>query len=320
MKFATRISSIRRQAWKQCRSCSADSDSMCADSLARQRARGVDPLALGLEHARDRVLREPVDLEVGVQRAQLLGDRDVAARVAEPDRRGDEQRAAAPRAAAASTPRGRGGRDEVAQQQVDLHRVARLRAVAGALERHQLAAGRLAPARRPGRAGGSGPGRRGSRAPGTRTRAAMSREAPRGPHRSSAGVVSASVSGSVSSAQPTQSSICLVECGSLNIWREEELEEAEVVLAASSGGCTSPSPRRCRAPPRSGRRSPARVAGRERDGRADVDDRRQHALGVVGGQQRRPQRAARQAARAPRARCPSRPSRPARRRRTRASA
>ena len=34
MKFATRISSIRRIAWKQCRSCSADSDSMCADSLA----------------------------------------------------------------------------------------------------------------------------------------------------------------------------------------------------------------------------------------------------------------------------------------------
>ena len=101
MKFATRISSIRRQAWKQCRSCSADSDSMCADSLARYAARGVDALALGLEHARDRVLREPVDVEVRVQPAQLLGDRDVAARVAEADRGGDEQRAAAPASDAA---------------------------------------------------------------------------------------------------------------------------------------------------------------------------------------------------------------------------
>ena len=35
MKLAIRISSIRRQAWKQCRSCSADSDSKCLDSLAR---------------------------------------------------------------------------------------------------------------------------------------------------------------------------------------------------------------------------------------------------------------------------------------------
>ena len=26
---------MRRSAWKQCRSCSADSDSMCRDSLAR---------------------------------------------------------------------------------------------------------------------------------------------------------------------------------------------------------------------------------------------------------------------------------------------
>ena len=34
MKFATRISSMRRIAWKACRSCSADSLSMCADSFA----------------------------------------------------------------------------------------------------------------------------------------------------------------------------------------------------------------------------------------------------------------------------------------------
>ena len=57
------------------------------------RARRVDPLPLGLEHRRHRVLREPVDLEVGVERAQLLCDRDVAACVPEADRRRDVERA-----------------------------------------------------------------------------------------------------------------------------------------------------------------------------------------------------------------------------------
>ena len=40
MKLATRISSIRRQAWKQCRSCSADSLSMWLDSLDRNALAG----------------------------------------------------------------------------------------------------------------------------------------------------------------------------------------------------------------------------------------------------------------------------------------
>ena len=55
----------------------------------------MDALAARLEHRGDRVLREPVDLEVGVQLAQLVGDRDVALGVAEPDRRGDVERALA---------------------------------------------------------------------------------------------------------------------------------------------------------------------------------------------------------------------------------
>ena len=54
--------------------------------------RRVDPLAVGLEHLRDRVLGEPIDLEVGVQPPQFVGDRDVALRVAQADRRGDVQR------------------------------------------------------------------------------------------------------------------------------------------------------------------------------------------------------------------------------------
>ncbi len=143
MKLASRISSIRRIAWKQCRSCSADSLSMWRDSFARCALPGMDALAARLEHRRHRMLREPVDLEIGMQLAQLVGDRRVALRVAEPDRRGDVERALAARLAAHPAPRGRRRRDEVAQQQVDLHRVARVRQVAGALERDELAAGRL---------------------------------------------------------------------------------------------------------------------------------------------------------------------------------
>ena len=40
--------------------------------VREQRARRVDPLPLGLEHGRDRMLREPVDLEVGMELPQLL--------------------------------------------------------------------------------------------------------------------------------------------------------------------------------------------------------------------------------------------------------
>jgi hypothetical protein len=40
MKFATRISSIRRIAWNACRSCSCASSTTCADSLARNRDAG----------------------------------------------------------------------------------------------------------------------------------------------------------------------------------------------------------------------------------------------------------------------------------------
>ena len=40
MKLATMISSIRRNAWKTCRSCWPASDSMCADSPASARAAG----------------------------------------------------------------------------------------------------------------------------------------------------------------------------------------------------------------------------------------------------------------------------------------
>ena len=86
MKLATRISSIRRTAWKACRSCSPASPSMCPDSLARQAEAGwISSPALPQELG-DRVLGQPVDLEPGRWLAQLVGDRQVAPGVAEPDR------------------------------------------------------------------------------------------------------------------------------------------------------------------------------------------------------------------------------------------
>ena len=98
--------------------------------VREQRAGGVDPLSARLERRGDRMLREPVDLEVGVQPAQLVCDRHVALRMAEPDRRRDEERALAARPAARPAACGRRRRDEVAQEQVDLHGVAGMRRVA----------------------------------------------------------------------------------------------------------------------------------------------------------------------------------------------
>jgi hypothetical protein len=110
---------------------------MCPDSLAR------DALAALFQHPGDRVLGEPVDLQVGVQLAQFVGDRHVPLGVAEADRGGDVQHALAARLAAHPARACARGGGEVAQQQVDLDRVAHVRAMARALEQHEIAAGRL---------------------------------------------------------------------------------------------------------------------------------------------------------------------------------
>ncbi len=65
-------------------------------------AHRVDPLAVGLEDRGDRMLGEPVDLEVGVELPQLAGDRHVALRMTEPDRGRDVQRASSSGAARSS--------------------------------------------------------------------------------------------------------------------------------------------------------------------------------------------------------------------------
>ncbi len=107
--------------------------------VGQMSASGVDSLALGLQHSCDWVLGEPVDLQIWLQFAQLTGDRNVALGVAEADRRGDEQ-GTGPAvgsvdggiARRARPPEGVLG--ELAQRQVDLDRLARVRQVPGATD------------------------------------------------------------------------------------------------------------------------------------------------------------------------------------------
>jgi hypothetical protein len=72
--------------------------------LAREPpARRMNGFALPLEHACDRILRQPLNLKLRRDRTQLTGDREVTVDVAEADRRGNEQSAAAAAASGAST-------------------------------------------------------------------------------------------------------------------------------------------------------------------------------------------------------------------------
>ncbi len=99
-----------------------------------------------LEHLRDRVLREPDDLEVRLQLPQLAGDREVTLRVSEPDRAGDVERA---RMTPSHRPldrallRALAFAEKLAQEQIDLDRVAHVRRVCRPFERDERAAGRL---------------------------------------------------------------------------------------------------------------------------------------------------------------------------------
>ena len=182
------------------------------------RAGRVDALTARLQHPGDRMLGEPVDLQAGMQLAQLAGDRDVALGVAQADRRGDVERALAARPAARPARAWARGDGEVAQQQVDLDRVAHVRAVARALEQYEITAGRLGE-----RDPAAGPGDRVGRALNHQHRAANpAAQLARGRLvQAVTDLVAMSVSAVVSRPQPTQSSVGLVECGSVNIWEKK---------------------------------------------------------------------------------------------------
>jgi hypothetical protein len=102
----------------------------------------MDALPLALEHLCHRVLRQPVDLEVWHELAELLRDGDVALRVPEPDRRGDVERAPTARPTS-HPPRRRRWRDEVPQEEIDLDWVAQVWSVPGSFEYDEVPAGVL---------------------------------------------------------------------------------------------------------------------------------------------------------------------------------
>src|SRR4029453_18813130 len=99
------------------------------------------------EQLRYRMLREPLDLEVRSELAELVGDRDVSGPVSEADRRGGEQRAAwavpggGPRSRCPNAARDAVG--EVADHQVRRHGLPRGRKVTGAVHDEELAASEL---------------------------------------------------------------------------------------------------------------------------------------------------------------------------------
>ena len=184
----------------------------------RARAQRMDPLAVRLQDPRDRVLgSQSISRSAGALAARQR-DHDVALGVAQPDGRGDVQRATPPREAARPGLRptafivGRLDRpDEVAQKQVDLDRVARIRDVTATRDPRDAGAGDRAAARanpRPGPVTASP-------SPCTtsvqETRAHIARVC------ASSGSLSPtmSVSASVFAPQPTASSVGFVECGSV---------------------------------------------------------------------------------------------------------
>src|ERR1700733_15022588 len=88
------------------------------------------------------MLRQPVDLKIGVEVPQLIGNRDVAPRVPKANRGGDVKRAAAAGLGARPSRGGSPPLHELADQEVDPHRISRQGNVPRAMERDHIPAGR----------------------------------------------------------------------------------------------------------------------------------------------------------------------------------
>ncbi|CAN5783797.1 hypothetical protein BH24ACT15_BH24ACT15_21120 [soil metagenome] len=85
MKVATKISSMRRSALKQCRSCPEASEAMLARFRGKPFAGRVHLFAPFPKHRRHGIMGQPVDLDVGTTLPQFGRDRQVAARMTQPD-------------------------------------------------------------------------------------------------------------------------------------------------------------------------------------------------------------------------------------------
>ena len=234
---------------------------MCAASLASQRDAGCTLSPRRAQHRGDAAAGPASRSQVGRARAQLAGDREVAPGVAEPDRRGEEQRPPpAARAAGTATPRRAGGPrrvDEVADQQVDRAPApAAIGSVAAAGEGDQLAAGPLGERDAASRSGASvlvavddehRAADRAGTSPRPRSRRLDADRRPSVDQRLRVGLQAP--------ADAVLDLLGRVRLGERS--REEELDAAAVVGAASSAGWPSPSPRRCRGPRRTLRRAAA---------------------------------------------------------------
>ena len=238
---------------------------MWRDSLARCALAGWMRSPSRFEHARDRVLGEPVDLEVGLQAAQLARDRHVALRVAEPDRRGDEQRARAPvgavdgRVARRARPRRRRPRRSSRSARFTSTGLRACGMCPPPRTTCRRAAGRARRAR-----GRRASGVIASRSPWTTSTGQRRRRGqPRAASRRSRGIAAAPRSRSASrgrSRAPTRwrPRCAFVECGSGKQRDDEPLGELAVVLAPVHGVHTPPPAVR----PAAARRSASRTAGR----------------------------------------------------------
>ena len=142
MKLAMRISSMRRMAWKQCRSCSADSDSMCRDSLAKSALAGW---MRSFSAASTRVTGSCASQSIsrsGTQLAQLARDREIALGVTEPDGRRDVERAS-PAASALRRGTGFGGHAKSRSARLTATGLRHCGAMPAVGDGHECAAGRL---------------------------------------------------------------------------------------------------------------------------------------------------------------------------------
>ena len=238
--------------------------------LAGQEGRGgVDQLRAPPQQLGDRMLGQPVHLKAGPERAQLVGDGQVAAGVTEADGRGDVEHPLGPvQRPGPGPPGGRAGRradgaeaiGEVPDGAVDDDGLPGVRQVPGALQEQQFAAGErgdplaagarlaavLPPVDGQHRAAHPAPGGLGLLAARRRYRSVVVHQLRL--RRRSPSPSQRSPRAAWSSAARTAA-------------RRRRTRRSLASRAASSAGCPWPSPRRCRAPGRSHRRRARAAAG-----------------------------------------------------------